>query len=202
MLFTGVGPRRAARSLAARLARGVLPDVVISSGFAGAVSPAIELSSWITAARICEWSGDAWIPVEGITLAAGPPGLVGCDVLSSDRLVTARAPLPNADSPHPLVVDMESVSLAREAARRGVAFSVVRLISDTPTNPLPAFLSPFAAAMAATDTTSRIALAGRGLRGAITNPRAVAHLLMEAPAWLRALESGWRQFSRSLSPGA
>ncbi len=36
MLLTGVGPVRAARSLARRLARGGVPDLVVSSGFAGA----------------------------------------------------------------------------------------------------------------------------------------------------------------------
>ena len=75
-----------------------------------------------------------------------------------------------ADAREPVVVDMESAALARVAARWGVAFAVVRLISDTPAHPLPAFSAPFASAMAATTTGSRLSLAGRGLFGAIADP--------------------------------
>lgn len=188
VLLTGVGPARAARTLAERLARGALPDLVVSSGFAGALTPTLALGSWITGARVSEWDGALRLSVDVELVCA--PGLVRCEVVSSSALV-APSDVPGAATT-PLVADMESAALAREARRRGVAFAIVRLISDTPAHPLPAFVSPFAAALAATTTASRLAAAGRGLAAAAARPRDVVRLVTESGAWLRGLEDGWR----------
>lgn len=193
LLLTGVGPRRAARSLAARLARGSLPDVVVSSGFAGALSPGLALSSLITGARVSEWDGVARVPVDAGVLVCAP-GLVRCDVVSSSTLVVSAEDALDGGSAL-AVADMESAALGREAARRGVPFAIVRVISDTPAHPLPAFMSPFAAAMAAEGTASRLASAGRGLRAAVAHPLAVVRLVQESARWLRALEDGWRSLA-------
>ncbi len=190
MLLTGVGPQRAARALAARLAHGSLPDLVVSSGFAGALTTTLALSSWITAVRLCEWEGDSRVAVEDVELLPAFPHLVACEVLSSSTL--ASTVLEGAD---PIAVDMESVALAREAGRRGVPFTVVRLVTDTPAQPLPAFLAPFTAALAATTSRARVAHAARGIRSALADPRAAAQLLADGPRWLRALEEGWRTFA-------
>jgi len=199
MLLTGVGPLRAARSLAERLARGDLPDLVVSSGFAGALSPELALSSWITGARIREWNGKTSVAVEleGIALVCAP-GLMRCDVLSSSTVMSAEmtsgAVEPSRSAP--LVADMESAALAREACRRGVRFGIARLISDTPAHPLPAFVSPFAAALAAPRGSSRLVAAGRGLFAAAGDPRAVVRFVEESSAWLRALEDGWKRLGK------
>jgi nucleoside phosphorylase len=210
VLLTGVGPLRAARSLAERLSRDVLPDLVVSSGFAGALGSTLALSSWITAMRIGEWNGTARIPVEDVELVEGPAELPRCDVVSSSTLVSASVTTlcltsdgvttaggTDVDGSPPLVVDMESAALAREASRHGVPFSVIRLISDTPQHPLPPFLSPFAASMAATSLTTRMALVTRAARSALMHPRNVVQLLRDGPTWLHRLEEGWRSFALS-----
>lgn len=188
-LLTGVGPLRAAKSLAMRLARGVLPDLVVSSGFAGALGPELALSSWITGARVCEWDGAARVPVEAGALVCAP-GLVRCDVVSSSTLMSANRALRRGSLP--MVADMESAALARASGQRGVPFAIVRLISDTPAQPLPAFVSSIASAMAAETTASRLASAGRGLRAALVDPRAVVRLVKDSARWLRDLEEGWK----------
>jgi hypothetical protein len=194
MLLTGVGPLRAARALAERLSRGPLPDLVVSSGFAGALTGALPLASWITAVRLGEWEGGARIAVDGVSLIDAFPDLVACEVLSASTLVSGSIPCSGAE---PVAVDMESVSLAREAARRGVSFAVVRLVSDTPAQPLPAFLSPFTAALAATTTgkRARVALAAQGVRAALGDPLSALRLVADGPLWLRRLEEGWRAFA-------
>lgn len=194
MLFTGVGPTRAARSLAERLARADLPDLIVSSGFAGALSPTLALSAWITGVRVGEWNGLTRVPVDGVALAEGPPGLARCEVLSSTALLS-QASFAAPGGSWPLVIDMESAALAREASRHRVKFAVVRMISDTPAHPLPAFLSPLASALSATTTSSRLTFAGRALRGALANPRGMHRLVSESAIWLRDLEEGWRKLA-------
>jgi hypothetical protein len=192
MLVTGVGPVRAAERLEHRLAHGPLPDLVVSSGFAGALGATVALGAWITGVRIGMWNGRERVPVEGVALAEGPPGLMRCEVLSSNEIVSGTM---DSDDAMPVVVDMESAALAREAARRNVAFAVVRLISDTPAHPLPRLVAPFAAALAATTPASRVTLAGRALRGALADPRGVVRLVRESSALLRDLEDGWRDLA-------
>ncbi len=204
MLLTGVGPARAARALDRRLANGPLPDLVVSSGFAGALTPTLALSSWVTGARVSEWnaSESAAVEVAGLVLVCAL-GLERCDVISSSTLVVPGASFPSARdhtragaAPRaPLVVDMESAALAREARRRGVPFAVARLVSDTPAHPMPAFMAPFAAALAGEAAASRLVAAGRGVCAAVTAPRAVARFLRESSTWLRALEDGWMRLA-------
>jgi hypothetical protein len=193
LLLTGVGPQRAARSLAERLRHGVQPDLVVSSGFAGAVSPALPLASWITATRVSEWNGAARIPVEDVVLIAGPPHLVRCEVLSSSVLVVGDEL--ESDGSAPIAVDMESAALARVAGQKGIRFAVARMISDTPAHPLPRFLSPFVSALSATTTTERLGALGRGLGRAVADPRGVVRLVKESSSWLRDLEAGWRELA-------
>lgn len=190
MLLTGVGPFHAARALADRLAGGRLPDLVVSSGFAGALSTELALSSWITGARVSEWNEaeSVAIEVQGLDLVCAP-GLAQCDVVSSSVLALPGAPMSGSSTP--LAIDMESAALAREARRRGVRFAVARLISDTPAQPLPAFMAPFAAALAAPGTEARLRAAGRGLRAAAGDPRGVVRFVGQSSTWLRALEGGW-----------
>jgi len=192
MLLTGVGPHRAAHSLEMRLARGERPDLVISSGFAGALSPTLALSSWVSGARVGEWNGARAVPVDGVALVKGPPGVVRCEVCSSSELAVGGA-MTLADAAHPVVVDMESAALARVATRWEIAFAVVRLISDTPAHPLPAFSAPFASALAAMAAGERLSLAGRGLVGAMVDPRGVVRLVRQSLACLRELEAGWQR---------
>jgi hypothetical protein len=98
-------------------------------------------------------------------------------------------------SPRPVAVDMESAALARVAASRGVPFAVVRMISDTPAQPLPELLAPLASALSSTGTRARFKFAGRALRSALMSPRQTVKLVRESGGWLRELEDGWRHLA-------
>lgn len=187
VLRTGVGPGRAAAALAARLARGGgRPERVVSSGFAGALTAGPALHGWVTARA-----------VEGPDAAAagGPPviavaGVLACRLRPAEGI--ARAGPPAAATDAPVVADMESAALARVAARAGIPFLVLRLVTDTPATPFPAFADPLARALAGVSPARRLAAAGRAMAGALRRPRAALAFARRSLAAARALEAGWR----------
>jgi nucleoside phosphorylase len=194
-LRTGVGPIRAAQSLRRRLACGERPSIVVSSGFAGALTAGIDVGTWVTATRVAEWLNGMHVEVPEVVLREGPAPARRCKILSSEHIFGGWALLRSADDGSALAVDMESAALAREAGGRGITFMVLRLVSDTPERPLPSFLSPFAAAMATTDAESKLAHTARGLRGALADPHGVARIVREGIAWTRGLAQGWERFA-------
>lgn len=200
---TGVGLVRAAKSLAARFAREELPSLVVSSGFAGVLSPGIPVGCWVTATRVAELCNGACVDVREVTLREAPSPALRCNVVSSGSVLqrgTSENLLPpRADGPTTLAVDMESAAIAREAAGRGVAVMVLRLVSDTPEQPLPEFLTPFAAAMASIGVRARIAHGASGVRSALGDPRGVARLVRDGSAWTGELARGWEHFARVIA---
>jgi Phosphorylase superfamily len=198
MLRTGVGPAHAARALGDRLARDPRPGLVVSSGLAGALDAGIPVGTWVTATRVAEWRAGALAEVD-VLLREPLDGALRCHVVSSGHLYEAGDRRGLAGLGSPAAVDMESAALAREASKRGIPFMILRLVSDTPDHPLPAFLSPFAAAMAATDTRSTLAHAARGVGSALVDPRGIARLLRDGAAWTRDIAQGWERFARLLS---
>jgi hypothetical protein len=197
--LVGVGPAHASRALRDRLARGPLPTRIVSSGFAGALSGDIPLGAWIEAASLFAWEGSCVLVVSLSSLRLDSAlACVPCDVISADHLVRCESPLPRFASGRPLAVDMESAALAREAGARGIAFSVVRLVSDTPERPLPRFVAPFTAAIAGSGPRSRAALVARGVASAIAAPFTVARFVYEGRVWTTMLRDGWTALGRRL----
>ncbi len=211
VLIVGVGPAHAAKSLHARLVDTTrpTPSRIVSTGFAGIVTGNVPFGAWITTEKLFDWDGASLTP-----LSCKPPrpldalliGTVHCDVVSTDHLVERGSKLRQVAVPggegRSLAVDMESVALAREAAARGIDFSVARLVSDTPRHPLPEFLAPFTAAMSSEGGFDRLTQAARGLRTAFGDPRGVARLLMEGKSWTRRLRAGWSTLADALTAEA
>jgi nucleoside phosphorylase len=198
MLLTGVGPVRAAKRLGARLEGGERPSLVVSSGFAGVLTAGIEVGSWVTATRVTERRSDALVEVGEVTLREGPEPALPCSVISSGHLLLGDASPRNAGNGSALAVDMESAALAREAGKRDTVLMVLRLVSDTPQQPLPGFLAPIAAAMAATGARSMLAHAARGICSAFVDPRGVVRIVRDGAERTRELAQGWECFARAI----
>lgn len=183
VLLTGVGPAHAKRALSEHLDRGgPRVDLVVSTGFAGARDRSLARMSWVTATKVRG--------VDGVTLREAPSPAARCEIVSSAELVDVRSESAG------VAVDMESAALAEVAARHSVPFMVLRLVSDTPDAPLPNFLTPFAASMAADDARSKLKLAARGLRAALVDPKGVVTVVKEGREWTRALREGWSRFAK------
>jgi hypothetical protein len=198
MLRTGVGPAHAGQALGARLARDPRPGLIVSSGLAGALGTGIPLGTWVTATRVAEWRAGAIIEVD-VTLRELLEGPLPCHVVSSDHLYEAGNHPGAAEVGSRVAVDMESAALAREAGKRRIAFMTLRLVSDTPEHPLPGFLVPFAAAMAAAHPASTLSHAARGVGRALVNPWGIARLLRDGAGWTRDIAQGWERFAPALS---
>lgn len=186
VLRTGVGPVRAGSALRVRLARAPRPRIVISSGFAGALSPDLAIGALVTARALHTLEGGRAAALEL------PPGLLRLAPAGQPvEVVSAQGVIPVLELPAPGAADMESAALARAAAEVGVPFTVLRLVTDTPTAPLP----PLARSLAAAFAARGLARGGHGLRAmadAARRPVQTARFVRASLGWCRALRVAWR----------
>ncbi len=215
VLTTGVGPERAAGALTRWLAtraggatpsQDPRPALVVSSGFAGALSSAVEPLAWITASslhRLVDGRADPRadpravpriipriIPVElprGLLRVA--QGALPCHVISADHVLARGVP----GLPDPAAVDMESTALAGVAGAAGLPFLVLRLVTDTPARPLAPLGRSLAAALAAHGIAGRAAHGARAALDAVRSPPRTLAFLREAMVWRDRLRAGWRE---------
>jgi nucleoside phosphorylase len=207
VLTTGVGPDRAAETLTRCLRRnangeerspGSRPTLVVSSGFAGALTPGIDQLGWITASAIHRFVDGRAVLValpEGLLRVA--PGATVCDVISAERAVAGTV----SGLRQPAAADMESAALAEVAGRAGLPFLVLRMVTDTPTRPLASLGNDLATALAADRLVVRTAGVARAALDAARSPVTTVTFLREALTWRYCLRQGWREHAlRGLAP--
>jgi hypothetical protein len=190
VLRTGVGPSRAAATLSARLRHGAPPALVVSSGFAGALTAGIPLHAVVTAAGLHRLGPGGAVAV---TLPPGAlrvaPGALPCQVATADA-VELGGPLP---LPAPAAVDMESAALAEVAAAAGVQVEVLRVVTDTPAAPFPKFVRALGTSLGAGPPGARLAAALGAAAGAVSRPLAAIAFARSSLAAARALRAAWRE---------
>lgn len=189
VLQTGVGPARAARALTDRLAAGPRPRLIVSSGFAGALTPGLERGRFVTAREVMEVKEGSAVPVlfpEGGLRAA--PGSAEVSVVSAAAVTRA----PPGTGARAVAVDMESAALAGVAAAANTPFTVFRLLTDTPSAPLPQVAASAAAVLAAERAATRVAAAVCVVRDVVRGPREAIALAREGARWKQQLRAGWR----------
>jgi hypothetical protein len=190
VLRTGVGPARAAAALTARLRTAPLPTLVVSSGFAGALSPGIPLHAVVTASGLHRLGAEGAVPVPLPVGGLRPlAGALPCQFATTDGVWAAVAP----GLPAPAAVDMESAALAETAAAAGVPVAVLRVISDTPAAPLPPFAAALGAALVAGPNLAGLRAAGGALAAATRRPVAAVAFARSSLAAARALRAAWRE---------
>ena len=132
LVANGVGRRAVSRGARALLARRRFRGIV-STGFAGALDPALDVGEVLVADRILH-GGHAY-PARNPS--ACPPGVRSGALLTVDEVIgTARAKRDLARS-GALAVDMEAAAVAGLAAERELPFYCVRSISDGASEDLP-----------------------------------------------------------------
>jgi adenosylhomocysteine nucleosidase len=119
LICGGIGAAAARRAAEALIAL-FHPNVVYSAGFAGALDPALKVAAILRPGRMINASDASSTHVEG-----GNGTLVSFgSVASPEQKVKLR------DSFGAQAVDMEAAAVARAAEARGVAFGVVKAVSD------------------------------------------------------------------------
>jgi nucleoside phosphorylase len=182
VLRTGIGMKSASQALERRLRSGSRPKLIVSSGFAGALTKDIPLHAWISADKI--WScTKEFSEIPGNYLALQKS--LATQIVSVETIAQHEFPIKEK-----LSVDMETAALAEVANRQGIRFMVLRLISDTADHPLPEFASAFVSAITEKELPKKLAHGLRGLRLVAGNPRGVASLLLNGPKWAELLRNG------------
>lgn len=136
LILTGMGGERALRTLRPLLGRGGW-SCLISTGFAGALSPDLSCGDLVLGRRLFMEQGGRIVP-----LPLPPPLTVGafCPV----SVVTVDEPLPKGEVASRLpadagvsVVDMESAFVGELAASHGIPLILLRVILDPLTRSIP-----------------------------------------------------------------
>ncbi len=144
--MTGDGAARASRSLQVFLEE-IPVSLLVGAGVAGALVPSLRAGDLVVSRRLIDEAGevpppDASFVARTLALGAKPATFVTvAGPLTSSRQKEDLAERVGASDSALAVVDMESAAWARAAASRGVPYVILRAISDTFDEELPAFLS-------------------------------------------------------------
>lgn len=190
VLQTGMGLQKVRRSLENRLRTGSKPSLVISSGFAGAFSEGLDLLEWISAEKAYLYSDKSLS--QPFALQSYPQAH-RCSIVSSADLIVDHERLAKDYSvlAAPVAVDMETAAIADVCRAAGVPCMMLRMITDTPREPLPGFLFSFTAADTAEKTLAKVPLLIKGTREMLKAPKDAARLVRNVATWSRLYRDGW-----------
>jgi adenosylhomocysteine nucleosidase len=119
------------------------PKLILSTGFAGGLSPELHTGALVLATEVCDLEGNCWpCPWPGVLTGNWQPPLVRGRLLTAAKPVaTGEEKLALASKHGALAVDMESALVARWCRRQGVPFGALRVIADDASTTLsPAML--------------------------------------------------------------
>jgi adenosylhomocysteine nucleosidase len=186
LAVTGDGPRNARRGLAALLA-AQSPDHIIVVGVAGGLSATLDLGALVIGRQVIDEAdgsvhrADSALVDAAATACGARRGVAVtatriADTAAEKRrllaLAAAVAPVAGDDgaSVTGAVVDLESAAFAAASTRAGIPWMVLRAVSDTAADSIPALLNR------SRDGGGAVRR-GSVVRGLLTNPGALLPLL-------------------------
>ncbi len=127
-ICSGIG-REPGLAAARALVAGERPDILISAGFAGALTRNLTVGETITPGTVIDGQTD-----EQFATQCGSGVLISAPIIADESAKTKLAEQYGADA-----VDMEGASVARVAQEHGIPFCAVKSISDELGFPMPPF---------------------------------------------------------------
>lgn len=145
-VVTGTGAARAGTGLA-RALRSCSAEWVIVIGFGGGLAPGLSPGDVIAASEVRGRDWVACAPDQEVQRVAERTGARPGTIITHPRLLldprAKEAVWSDAGRPSPASVDLESATYVRAAQRAGVRWTVLRAITDTADEALPAFLDEY-----------------------------------------------------------
>lgn len=145
--------------------RGAAPTLVVSAGACGALDPQLQRGDLVVPEVVISPSGDR-LPTDVVPGLGRRGALLTVDAVAQNAADKARLWVSTGAQ----AVDMESASIVEWARARGVRVAVVRAVSDTAAQAIPADVA------ALVDPAGHVR-PGHALRTALARPRAVADAL-------------------------
>ena len=146
LAMTGDGSVRA--SVSGSFFLGEFPvSLLVGAGAAGALVPSLRSAEIVVGNRVVDEEGDAASPDAELLSRAVAAGAKPVTVVTLSKLICSSKEKRDLASRFgysdsaPAVVDTESAAWARAAARRGVPWLILRAVSDTLEDDLPAFIA-------------------------------------------------------------
>lgn len=127
LVANGAGPRLAGEALDVTRERAAI-DTVVSTGFCGALNPALVAGEIFVASAVCSAEGKDCYPAR--VPGASRPHAVGT-LVSGDRVIQSRQEKRRLRECGGDAVDMEAFALAARAAAWGLPFYCIRAVTDT-----------------------------------------------------------------------
>jgi adenosylhomocysteine nucleosidase len=143
---TGDGAHNARQATADLLDRLPVARLLIT-GIAGAVTPSLAAGAVVLAKEVCGSDGRAFRPAPALLAWAAAAAetvvarVVTADAIADSRAQKARIGARYSGDGSPTVVDLESAPCADAASARAVPWLVLRAVSDTADQELPALLN-------------------------------------------------------------
>jgi nucleoside phosphorylase len=179
VLKTGMGLKNAEDALRIRLQNGASqprPSLIVSTGFAGSWSPRYRVGDWVVGKTVAY--ENRWAPLD---LNPAREILPSQETLPRGDFRTLLEPaIGNAE----VLVDMESFSWAKVAHEFQIPFLILRMISDSPSHPLPKTIQHLATGSF-----------GRGMMSLPSEPRALMKFVARGARLPGLLKQGWISFS-------
>ncbi|HEX4210193.1 MAG TPA: hypothetical protein VHY56_07370 [Candidatus Binataceae bacterium] len=143
LVITGIGMRNARATTRLALDRWPAPELILSTGVAGALSPDLTTAAIVLADSVMTCHLETGLPEHILEVAreprealrsalasAGKIPSAGAIFTSKKPLTTVAAKSRAAELSGAVAVDMESAAIALEAATRGVPYVCLRAILD------------------------------------------------------------------------
>lgn len=206
VLKTGMGLIRASQALKSRLldASRPAPVLIISTGFAGSLVSEIPCQSWVIGRTLHAWnhSGEEQVislsdASFGQKLSTYEVAWIPAKIFSAQKFLTTKTVTPQGIQ----VVDLESFSLAQVAKTFNISFQILRLISDTPSKPIPKAILTFSEMSLSSselEWTKKLKCTTQGLKEVFHQPIKLSRFLLYGMRLPFQLETGWSIASKAL----